>query len=80
MFSVFVWTFCDVMLQDSFLLSKMDKDFFVDVCVIAGFKMMKQLTTDVDLIMSSVKGSDKVHNPFISCNWQLFVKCFDRSS
>jgi len=48
------------LLQDSFLLSKMDKDFFVDVCVIAGFKMMKQLTTDVDLIMSSVKGSDKV--------------------
>ena len=38
----------------------MNKDHFVDVSVIAEFKMMKQLTSDVDLILSSVKDSDKV--------------------
>jgi len=48
------------LLQDTFLLSKMNKDHFVDVSVIAEFKMMKQLTSDVDLIMSSVRESDKV--------------------
>jgi len=48
------------LLQDTFLLSKMSKDHFVDVSVIAEFKMMKQLTSDVDLILASVKDSDKV--------------------
>lgn len=48
------------LLQDTFLLSKMSKDHFVHVSVIAEFKMMKQLTSDVDLIVESVKGSDKV--------------------
>jgi hypothetical protein len=38
----------------------MDKDHFVDVSVIAEFKLMKQLTTDLDLIFSSIKDSDKV--------------------
>jgi hypothetical protein len=38
----------------------MDKDHFVDVSVIAEFKLIKQLTTDVDLILASVKGSEQV--------------------
>jgi la-related protein 4 len=46
--------------QDTFLLSKMNKDHFVDLSVIAEFKMIKQLTSDVDLILKSIKGSDKV--------------------
>ena len=48
------------LLQDSYLVGKMDKDHFVDVSVIAEFKLIKQLTTDVDQIIASVKGSDQV--------------------
>jgi len=48
------------LLQDTYLLSKMSKDHYVDISVIAEFKMMKQLTTDVDLILASIKDSDKV--------------------
>ena len=39
----------------------MSKDHYVDISVIAEFKMMKQLTTDVDLILASIKDSDKVN-------------------
>jgi len=46
--------------QDSYLVGKMDKDHFVDVSVIAEFKLIKQLTTDVDLIIASVKGSEQI--------------------
>ncbi len=46
--------------QDTFLLSKMSKDHYVDLSVIAEFKMIKQLTSDVDLILKSIKDSDKV--------------------
>ena len=38
----------------------MDKDHFVELSVIAEFKLIKQLTTDLDLILSSIKDSDKV--------------------
>jgi hypothetical protein len=48
------------LLQDTFLLSKMSKDHYVDLSVIAEFKMIKQLTSDVDLILKSIKDSDKV--------------------
>ncbi len=48
--------------QDTFLVSKMDKDHFVDLSVIAEFKLIKQLTTDLDLILSSIKDSEKVCN------------------
>jgi hypothetical protein len=48
------------LLQDSYLVGKMDKDHFVDVSVIAEFKLIKQLTTDVDLILASVKGSEQI--------------------
>ena len=46
--------------QDAFLVSKMDAAHFVEVSVIAGFKMVKQLTSDHTLILESVKDSDKV--------------------
>jgi len=46
--------------QDSFLVSKMDAAHFVEVSIIAGFKMVKQLTSDHTLILESVKDSDKV--------------------
>lgn len=48
------------LMQDSYLLSKMDSDHFVDLSVIAEFKMIKQLTSDLEMIISSVKDSDKV--------------------
>ncbi len=41
-------------------MSKMDKDHYVDLSVIAEFKLIKQLTTDLDLILTSIKDSDKV--------------------
>lgn len=40
----------------------MDAQHFVDVAIIADFKMVKQLTSDTDLILSCVAGSDKVRN------------------
>lgn len=46
--------------QDSFLLSKMDQDHSVDISVITEFKMMKQLSADVDYILSAIKDSDKI--------------------
>lgn len=46
--------------QDTFLVSKMDSQHYVDVAIIADFKMVKQLTSDTDLILSCVTGSDKV--------------------
>jgi len=46
--------------QDTFLVGKMDAQHFVDVAIIADFKMVKLLTTDTDLILSCVAGSDKV--------------------
>jgi len=46
--------------QDAFLVGKMDAQHFVDVAIIADFKMVKLLTTDTDLILSCVAGSDKV--------------------
>lgn len=46
--------------QDAFLVSKMDAGHYVEVSVIADFKMVKQLTSDHTLILESVKDSDKV--------------------
>jgi len=46
--------------QDAFLVSKMDAGHYVEVSVIADFKMVKQLTSDHALILESIKGSDKV--------------------
>ena len=46
--------------QDSFLVSKMDSQHYVDVAIIADFKMVKQLTSDTELILSCVANSDKV--------------------
>ena len=46
--------------QDTFLVSKMDAQHYVDVALIADFKMVRQLTSDFDLILSCVAGSDKV--------------------
>ncbi len=41
-------------------MSKMDKDHYVELSVIAEFKLIKQLTSDLDLILASIKDSDKV--------------------
>eukprot|EP00287_Rhodomonas_sp_CCMP768_P015672 CAMPEP_0196757842 /NCGR_PEP_ID=MMETSP1091-20130531/103870_1 /TAXON_ID=302021 /ORGANISM="Rhodomonas sp., Strain CCMP768" /LENGTH=458 /DNA_ID=CAMNT_0042106627 /DNA_START=209 /DNA_END=1585 /DNA_ORIENTATION=- len=46
--------------QDAFLVGKMDAQHFVEVSVIADFKMVKQLTTDQALILDCVKDSTKV--------------------
>jgi len=46
--------------QDAFLVGKMDAQHFVEVAVIADFKMVKQLTTDQALILECVKDSTKV--------------------
>uniref|UniRef100_A0A6U6BI08 HTH La-type RNA-binding domain-containing protein n=1 Tax=Guillardia theta TaxID=55529 RepID=A0A6U6BI08_GUITH len=46
--------------QDTFLVSKMDAHYFVDLAVIADFQKVKHLTEDSALILESVKDSDKV--------------------
>jgi len=46
--------------QDAFLVGKMDAQHYVEVAIIADFKMVKQLTTDQTLILESVKDSSCV--------------------
>jgi hypothetical protein len=66
--------------QDSFLVSKMDAQHYVDVSIIADFKMVKQLTTDTELILSCVANSDKVSGedrglPGRGCGGRRGVAC-----
>ena len=51
----------------------MDKDHFVDVSVIAEFKLIKQLTTDVDQIIASVRGSEQVTEMYVYHFGQLII-------
>jgi len=46
--------------NDPFLVSHMNKDMFVPVEIIAGFKMMKTLTEDPALIVEAIKSSTHV--------------------
>lgn len=46
--------------QDSFLVSKMDKEYFVELSVLADFHLLKVLTTDEKLISEAIKSSKKV--------------------
>lgn len=48
------------LVQDAFLVSKMDKEHYVDLSVIAEFKLMKSLTTDDSVILEAVKSSTKI--------------------
>jgi len=48
------------LVQDAFLVSKMDKEHYVDLSVIAEFKLMKALTTDDSVILEAVKSSTKI--------------------
>jgi len=45
---------------DAYLVSQMDSQLYVPIAVVAGFKMMKNLTTDTKLLMDVIKNSDKV--------------------
>ncbi len=46
--------------NDPFLVSQMNKEMFVPIDTIAGFKMMKNLTEDRALIVEAVKSSTEV--------------------
>lgn len=48
------------LVQDAFLVSKMDKEHYVDLSVIADFKLMKALTSEESLILQAVKSSPKI--------------------
>jgi la-related protein 1 len=48
------------LMQDSFLVSKMDKEYYVELAVLADFHLLKVLTTDEKLIIEAIKGSKKV--------------------
>eukprot|EP00292_Cryptomonas_paramecium_P013218 CAMPEP_0113697578 /NCGR_PEP_ID=MMETSP0038_2-20120614/22213_1 /TAXON_ID=2898 /ORGANISM="Cryptomonas paramecium" /LENGTH=219 /DNA_ID=CAMNT_0000620607 /DNA_START=162 /DNA_END=818 /DNA_ORIENTATION=+ /assembly_acc=CAM_ASM_000170 len=48
------------LLQDAYLVRQMDKDHFVDLSVVAEFNKIKQLTSDLDLVLASIKDSDKI--------------------
>lgn len=43
------------LLTDRYLVSQMNSDFFVPIKTIANFKMIKSLTTDVDLVVNIMK-------------------------
>ena len=46
--------------NDTYLVSKMNPQMFVPLEVVAGFKMLRNLTTDIELIKSALKNSNKV--------------------
>jgi len=48
------------LVQDAYLVSKMDREHYVDVSVIADFKMVKQLTDDGSVILEALKASSKI--------------------
>lgn len=54
------------LVQDQFLVSKMDKDHFVELSVIMDFKMMQALTMDQSQIIEALKTSAKVLNLALS--------------
>eukprot|EP00961_Rhodomonas_salina_P132406 1781897-Rhodomonas_salina.1 len=62
--------------QDAFLVGKMDAQHFVEVAVIADFKMVKQLTTDQALILECVKDSTKVR--FLGVSQPVVCSCNSR--
>ncbi len=43
-------------------MSKMDKEHYVDLAVIADFKLVKALTSDEGQILQAVKNSNKVYH------------------
>lgn len=46
--------------SDHYLVSKMNPQMYVPLEVVAGFKMLRNLTTDIELIKSALRGSTKV--------------------
>lgn len=43
--------------NDAYLVSQMNKDMFVPLTVISGFKQIRKLTTDADIILQALDGS-----------------------
>jgi len=48
------------LMSDRFLLTQMNSDLFVPIKVIAGFKMVKALTSDLDIVLTALKNLDTV--------------------
>ncbi|KAI9502831.1 hypothetical protein BX070DRAFT_192251, partial [Coemansia spiralis] len=46
--------------KDIFFRTQMDPDGYVPLTLIAGFNRLKAVTTDLDLVRSSIDASDKV--------------------
>lgn len=44
------------MIHDTYLQSQMDADDYVPISIIAGFKLVKRLTNDIQLIVDVLKG------------------------
>ena len=44
------------MMHDEFLMSQMDHEDYVSISTIANFKMMRRLTSDLQLIVDVLKG------------------------
>jgi la-related protein 1 len=66
------------LMQDSFLVSKMDKEYYVELAVLADFHLLKVLTTDEKLIIEAIKGSKKVRpkSPaLLRLRYQHFFVC-----
>lgn len=48
------------LLVDKYLLSQMNPDMFVPIKTIAGFKMVTNLTTDLDLVVNTLRELNSV--------------------
>ncbi|SAM00929.1 hypothetical protein [Absidia glauca] len=46
--------------KDTYLVSQMDPDLYVPIAIIANFKRVLDITTDLDLIVSTLRGSSMV--------------------
>jgi len=47
------------MVNDRYLKSQMDAEDFVQISIIANFKLVKRLTNDIQLIIDVLKGNFK---------------------
>jgi len=53
---VVFWKIRENLAVDAYLVSQMDSDQFVPIATVASFNQIKQLTTDMQLIVEVLKG------------------------
>lgn len=59
--------------MDTYLVSQMDSDQFVPIATVASFNQIKQLTTDMQLIVEVLKG---IANCIVFVTVEAYFLCF----